>query len=396
MQYSLSRKVLHNGVLIVMGLSLAPFVLAARLLVRPTREKPRFFYGATPIHSLALIAAAMKKAGHDVIAGAVADVGFPQPEGFDLWVRSTASDNFFIRRGIGTLEAMLAFVRVLFMADIFTLYFDGGLLRRTPLQEWEVRLLKLAGKQVVLFPYGSDAFVIDKIAHRPWREMLSADYPQFLARARDIERRLARFAAKADLIVGCLFHISTLPRWNILMLVCYPVETHEINPSYPDGKDEVMRVFHAPNHRMIKGTEHLIKAIEELRDEGIAIELDLVEKVTRQEVLRRMQKAHVLADQLHAGYAQTTLEGMALGKIVITGKNPSEHDKQFMKTTALGACPFHWASPQTIKQTLRNIANNRDQWQAWGRANRRFVEQHHSYDATARNWEKVYDQLSAE
>jgi glycosyltransferase involved in cell wall biosynthesis len=205
--------------------------------------------------------------------------------------------------------------------------------------------------------------------------------------------RLAHFCKDADLIVGCLVHIATLPRWDHLMLVCYPVETHEIEPVYPDPSDEVLRIFHAPNHRAIKGTQHLIAAVEDLQAEGMAIELDLVERVTRTKVLERMARAHVLVEQLQFGYAQTALEGMALGKIVITGANPPEHDTKFMKTTALGECPVHWASPDTIKQVLRNIAENREKWRGWGKANRRFAELHHSYEATARAWQKVFDQL---
>ncbi len=387
------RKIIMNFAVVTMVISLSPFLIAARFWSFADKRRPRLFLGATPILSLALIARALRQAGHEIIAGAVADVDFPRPEGFDLWVKNTASPNIFVRRGLGTLEAMMAFVRLLFRADVYVLYFDGGLLRRTPLQKYEIRLLKLAGKKVVMFPYGSDAFVIDRIAHKPWREMLTADYPQFLARARDIEARLARFANDADLLVGCLFHISTLPRWDHLMLVCYPVETHEIEPVFPDPSDEVIRVFHAPNHRIIKGTKHIIEAVRELRDEGIAIELDLVERVSRHEVLKRMSKAHVLADQLNAGYAQTALEGMALGKIVITGANPPEHDKLFLDKTALGECPVHWASTDTIKQVLREIADNRSKWHEWGVANRRFVERHHSFEATARNWQKVFDQL---
>ena len=388
------RTIIINLIAITMVISLSPFLIAARFWNFAGKQHPCLFLGATPILSLVLIAQALRQAGHKVIAGAVADVDFPRPEGFDLWVENTASHNIFVRRGLGTLEAMLAFIKILFWADVYVLYFDGGLLRRTPLQKYEIRLLKLAGKKVVMFPYGSDAFVIDKIAHKPWRDMLAADYPQFLAKARDIEARLARFGDDADLLVGCLFHISTLPHWDHLMLVCYPVETHEIDPVFPDPSDEVIRVFHAPNHRTIKGTKHIIEAVRALREEGIAIELDLVERVSRDEVLKRMSKAHILADQLNAGYAQTTLEGMALGKIVITGANPPEHDKLFLDTTALGECAVHWASTDTIKQVLREIASNRSKWHEWGVANRRFVERHHSFEATARNWQKVFDQLA--
>ena len=41
--------------------------------------------------------------------------------------------------------------------DIFCFYFDGGLLGETPFWRVELPLLRLAGKKIVVWPYGGDA-----------------------------------------------------------------------------------------------------------------------------------------------------------------------------------------------------------------------------------------------
>lgn len=56
--------------------------------------------------------------------------------------------------------------------------------------------------------------------------------------------------------------------------------------------------IHTPNHRGFKGTEFLIKAVQELKDEGYKLELILLENKKNAEVLSIMQTADILAEQV--------------------------------------------------------------------------------------------------
>lgn len=371
---------------------LLPFLLLARSKPLPGR-RPRLFFGATSIITLPALASAMRAAGYEALSGTVSDVGFKGAGGFDRIVAWSASPNAVVRRVLGAFEAMAAFVWALRRADIFHLYMDGGFLRRTPLQLWELRLLKWAGKKVILFPYGSDAWALDRVPDPLLRAALLADYPLLARQSAAIGVRLDRFCFEADLVVACLCHIMTLPKYDALMMTCYGVETDRLAPAYPDPSDQVLRVFHAPNHRNCKGTEFLECAVAELQAEGVRIELDLVQGISRSELLSRMSQAHVLVDQLLAGYGMTALEGMALGKIVISGRNWPAADEPFKALPAYQECPLHWAGPATIKDTLRGIAADREKWPVWGEANRRFVERYHSPAAMAAQWSALYRRL---
>ncbi len=373
-------------------LLMLPFVFSERRRLRALAP-PRLFFGATSIVTLPALASAMRAAGFEAYSGTVADVGFKGADGFDRVVKLSASHNTFVRRVLGSFEAMAAFVWALRRADVFHLYMDGGFLRRTPLQLWELRLLRWAGKKVILFPYGSDAWAIDRVPDPVYRAALLADYPRLAPLSASIGARLDQFSVEADLVVGCLCHVMVLPKYDALMMTCYGVETDTITPVYPSPAELILRVFHAPNHRNCKGSAFLERAVADLQSEGVLIELDLVQGVSRDEVLRRMSQAHVLVDQLLAGYAMTALEGMALGKIVISGRNWPTADEPFKDLPAFLECPLHWANPATIKDTLRDIATQRERWRAWGEANRRFVERYHSPAAMAEQWSALYPRL---
>lgn len=386
------RKTILRAFALTLAGCLVPFVLFERFTYQ-RRSKPRLFFGATSIFVLPQLVEALRQEGFQAICGAVADVDFPVPRGFDRVVTVSASHNVFVRYVLGTLASMVAFVWAIRRADIFHHYMDGGFLRRTPLQMLEIRLLRLAKKKVILFPYGNDAWSLDRIPDPVLRTALLDDYPHLSESNESIAQRLDAFSSQADMVVGCLVHNMVLPKYDALMLTCYGVETDKLAASRLTAEDGPLRVFHAPNHRNCKGTSHLIDAIEQLRGEGQSIELSLVERVPRNAVLEKMKQAHVVVDQLLCGYGMTALEGMALGRIVISGENWPTALRPFLALQSYQDCPIHWASPATIAHVLRNIALNRGAWHSWSADSRRFVERYHSPKATAQAWAALYPKL---
>lgn len=372
---------------------LLPLVLLHRWRRSPSDAgKPRLFWGTTPIVSMPMNARALRAAGYESRAVALANPGFAIPDAFDHVIRETASPHFWRRRGMGTLRALGCFARSLREYDIYHFFFTGGLLRKTPLRLVEPWLLRLARKKVIVFPYGSDAFAPSRIPYPKWREVLLADYPRLAREDRAIARRLDRFCRDADLVVGSLVHCVTLPRWDALMLTCYPVDTERLRPAYPDGADGRMRILHAPNHRAIKGTRALLEVVDKLRAEGLPIELEVMERRPHGEIIAAMRKADLVVDQLHFGYGLTAMEAMALGKMVISGANPPEHDRLF-HDLGLKECPVIWSNPEDIETRLRDLCAHPEKWEAIGRAGRAYVEKYHSCAATAENWIALYERL---
>lgn len=369
-----------------------PFLLLRRLAGN-RRGTPRLLFGSASIPSLPALAAAMRQAGYEAASVTVSGPGLPTDDRFDMTLHGYAVRSIWRRRTLGQVEAFIAFLRCVLRYDVFNLFFSGGVLRRTALASMELKLLRLAGVRVVMFPYGSDAFALDRIPYPRWREVLAADYPKLAIESPRIEERIRRFSADASAVVGCLVHAVCLPRRDHMMLTCYPVDTDRIEPAFPSPMTPIMRVFHAPNHRVVKGSQYLIEAVARLQAEGLPIELDLAERVPHHEVLARMRESVVVVDQLIFGYALTAMEGMALGKIVITGRNPDAHDALFADHEGYRNSPMLKASPETIEDVLRNLLASREHWHSIGRASRAYVEKWHSPAATARAWTGVYKRL---
>ena len=56
--------------------------------------------------------------------------------------------------------------------------------------------------------------------------------------------------------------------------------------------------MHAPSDREVKGSRHLIEAVDVLKRDGVAVELQLVEGLTNEEARRRYADADLAVDQL--------------------------------------------------------------------------------------------------
>ena len=169
-----------------------------------------------------------------------------------------------------------------------------------------------------------------------------------------------------------------LPRASFLPYAA--VDPAAIRPEpLPEGEELI--VAHAPTDRVIKGTQHVIDAVDALRAEGMAVRLDLVEGVTRDVALERLAAADLLVDQLLLGwYGTVAVEAMALGRPVLSyireyepEDNPFGADLPIVRTT-----------PATLVDDLRALSAARDRVRELGVAGRAFVEEHHDPVAIAR------------
>lgn len=158
------------------------------------------------------------------------------------------------------------------------------------------------------------------------------------------------------------------------------VDLSAIRPTPLPERDELV-VAHAPTDRVIKGTQHVIEAVDALRDEGLAIRLDLIEGVTRDVALERLAAADLLVDQLLLGwYGTVAVEAMALGRPVVSYICEDEpEDNPF------GAeLPIVRTTPGTLVEDLRVVAADRVRLQQLGDAGRSFVEHRHDPVSIAR------------
>lgn len=350
-----------------------------------------------PIHTIKYMSAAMRRAGHETLTLVEGRYAIHNPDDFDADTQTYLHDSM-VWRVLGTLlreYAVLA--RLMQRYDVFHGFFDGGYLRRTAMRFAESRLIHLAGKKVVVMPYGSDVAVPTLIRSLAWRHGLALNYP---ALGRDEVTRLRwirHYSSRADWIVACLVHLETLPRWDLLTLLYYPIDTEEWTPHAGDsghnGVDGPVSVVHTPNHRSMKGTDALIRACAELQLEGLQVDLRLIEGVPNRQVREEIDRADILAEQFILGYALSALEGMSLAKPVLSNLSEPGYYEVFLEETRFSDCPIVSTTPGTLKENLRTLVQDPARRRQLGTSGRAYVEREHSFAAMSRLWTAIYARM---
>jgi hypothetical protein len=387
------------GLLRFLGDFLAPAVAFAGLVVlscieragatvrRLRRDRPRLLWGPTPIISNKYWSQAMRHVGYD--SRSVALTVYPANERADFDVHW---DELMARSRLpARLRPYAPFAWALRQGDVFMLFFDGGYLRGTALEWWEYPLMRLAGKRIVVSPFGGDIAVPGHV--RGAEDALFAEYP-YLRDQADLTRRRVLHSLKHA-------HASVLttsqgfqPSYNVIWGNQLAIDTELWSSngagSDADGRSAPVVIVHAPNHRATKGTEFLERAVEQLREEGLKIDLRILERRPNQEVRRAVLASDIVADQfVMEGYGQFATEGMAAGKPVLA--NMSALPDFFREDARARGCPVIDATPETVTEALRPLIEDPSLRRRIGEASRDFVMNHHSYDAVGRDWGAIVE-----
>ncbi|MDX6664499.1 MAG: hypothetical protein QOG68_705 [Solirubrobacteraceae bacterium] len=288
---------------------------------------------------------------------------------------------------VGWLAPYGAFLWAGLRYDHFGFFFDGGLLGGPGLA-LELPLLRLAGKGIVVYPYGGDARVVSATRERgPWHAYSDIPPGSEDRDEGDVRRRLALFGRWADVVLGCADLVEDLPRLDGVLL--YPFDATNWQP-VPEVDDGIVTVVHAPNHRHYKGTRFLEAAIEQLRAEGLPIELVVVEGMTNDEAREVFARADIVADQFLLGaYALFAIEAMALGKPVMCFLN--DRFRPFHPEWA--ECPIVSADPDTLTAELRSLALDPARRRELGARGPGYVRDYHSLEAVGAELDAVHRRI---
>ena len=180
-------------------------------------------------------------------------------------------------------------------------------------------------------------------------------------------------------------------------LFFWPIDVDTANPTTIGATDTTpghgtpLRVVHAANHRQFKGTIYLEQAIAGLQQEGVPIELTLVEGMPNHQALEVYRSADVIFDQCMIGFhGYLALEAMALAKPVMCFiRKPDEY------LIAPHECPIINTSVLTLRDDLRTLAkpSGRATLAELGRRGRHYVGTHYSYEAFAHRLARAYAEL---
>ena len=139
----------------------------------------------------------------------------------------------------------------------------------------------------------------------------------------------------------------------------------------PDGR---VRIVHCPTNRELKHTELLIAAVKALQDDGLPVDLVLVEGQTWEESLKAKAQADIVFDQLLYGYGCNSIEAWCMGKPVISGADEWTLGRM---TKEWGKVPFAEADETTLGGVLRTLAASEMTRKEYGRRGQAHVRKYH-------------------
>jgi glycosyltransferase involved in cell wall biosynthesis len=358
---------------------------AVRLVRRMARRPPRIWRGFTPLHGTSWMAQADRKAGFPSTSVTVhtraSHYAIVRPEDFDHVFESETErwDD----------AHWLALVHLLRNADIWNAYYDCLFFKHTePAKNaFAFRLIRLVGIRILVQPHGSDLLCLGVYSSRyGWPELAQLDYPEWdLAAQREVVEERARLFSRFAhfLMAGDSLYEPILPR-AVFSLHPVPVDTEALVAQEPPLRS-VPVIVHAPNHRHVKGTAHLLAAVERLRQLGFAFDLRLVEGVPRHEALPMYADADIVADQFIMGaYGIFALEGMSLGKPVLTYL-----DQEHLRRPVCNH-PMVNTTPENLVEVLAALHAVPELRARIGLASRASVVRYQSLEAVAEVWTRIY------
>jgi glycosyltransferase involved in cell wall biosynthesis len=244
----------------------------------------------------------------------------------------------------------------------------------------DVPLLKRAGKVIAVTYQGDDARQGDYTASHHAIGTTSGVRPGYYSPWSDRRKRerVAKFCRYADLVYALNPDLL-----DVLPAGASFLPYASVNPAdWPfvgvrQGIDRPLVVLHAPSHRGVKGTRHIIEAVDSLRAGGAAIELRVVEGRSNTEARGEYMEADVVVDQLLAGwYGGLAVEAMALGKPVVAYIR--EDDLRHVPDGLRAGLPIVRATPDGIREVLADLVRApRARLAEIGRRSRHFVETWH-------------------
>ena len=296
----------------------------------------------------------------------------------------------------------VSYVFCLFRYKCLYTYFTGGPLGFTTLlARCEPFLFQLAGIKTVIMPFGADVHELTRSQNRLMIDGYSRDYPGFRhSRVRTAALIDVWTHGASHIISGCDW-VDFMYFWDTLMLAHFAIDTDALSVESevrgaPDEPCAPLRLLHASNHRNLKGTAQIIRAVDELRAEGVSVELSIIEAVPNAQMPEHIQAADVVIDQLVIGwYAMFALESMAMGKPVVCHIRPDLHE--FYTGAGLlepDELPLIDTSVLNLKETLRHLASlPRRELREIGLRSRAFVEKHHSITAVGQVFHRINQDL---
>lgn len=249
------------------------------------------------------------------------------------------------------------------------------------------------GIKVIVIPYGSDYQIYSQILNPSFRVGLNVNYPKGAKFEKDIKISLDYWVKNSHCFIPA-FQIDGIGRMDLLPFSTVSIDIEKW-PYSLNIKGKTFNILHTPNHRGIKGTEFLLKAVSNMKSSGMDVNLILIEGKPNSLVQQIMEnEADILVEQLIiGGYGLSAIEGMSKGLVVISNLEEEIYTRIFRRYSFLNECPILSATPESIEKILTTLYFNRNIIKELGNAGRQYVEKYHSDKSSNYMFERIFESI---
>lgn len=154
-------------------------------------------------------------------------------------------------------------------------------------------------------------------------------------------------------------------------------------------KNEKPLIVHAPSNDECKGTKFVVKAVEELQDEGLNFDFKLIKGMKHEEAMAWYKKSDAIVDQLLIGATGVlSLEAMALGKPCLVNLR-----EDLFKPFYGNELPVLNSNPDNIKKNISKIVKDYDHRKHLSKLGRKTVEKHHDINKVIKQFIDLYSDV---
>ncbi len=313
--------------------------------------KMRIFIGLTDIARItANYSKGFRALGHEVFSVVWSKSHFYKNEEYELVIDERGDAPQTMGSVAANLRLLLQLIKIFrgLDCDVFILFAPAVLPNHL-----YYPLLKFLGKKIITAFWGSDIRYWYAFAEE-MRSLGSADEvsPFFdYARTRsggsywDKRRTVSTAEKYSDLIIS-------QPDCGQLQVEPYmrsavPLDLSEYHYRVP-GRIRPL-VVHAPSVPEAKGTDVVMRVIEELHAEGLEFDFRLIKNMPNREIRELLSESDIVVDELYsATVAGLSAEAMATGNVVLV-RYMAEYSR------VPGGCPAVNVNIFTLKETLRDL-----------------------------------------
>ncbi|MDP2671606.1 MAG: glycosyltransferase [bacterium] len=294
----------------------------------------------------------------------------------------------FSNKLLQKLQGLYLLISSLFKYDIFHFFYG-----RTFFQyRFDHFFFKLLGKKVIYDFRGSELYDVKKSVETDGKE--SPYYSFFHKKGATFfeneKKRNGFLIDNADAIVLAGPWLASQANKSA-HIIPYSRNIEEIHAfKKQNNEKKAFTILHAPTKQEIKGTKFVTGAVEELKKEGMEIELTLVEKVQKEELFEQINRSDIVVDQLLIGwYGGFSVEAMALEKPVVCYL-----EDEYKDLVPFGdEIPIINASKDTLKEILKKAISEKEELKALGKKGYEFVQKYHDAKVVAKQYQEVYESV---